>query len=185
MNHPLTDNLVNDSTELCFVSDYKKYFEFFLKSKLSHLTDVRRIIFTKNVIKVSLNLGIEPEISIDLLNSNEKIDFNLLNSKLNLAYSDFIPINKAKYDDIKKLLNYVILPENATFYDDKNLKSIESKTSNIINNLELNTELDFVNVRESVFKNVYVKSKIEFVIIHVCVKRIYVKIMFVNKYLIK
>jgi hypothetical protein len=143
VNHPLTDNLVNDSTELCFVSDYKKYFEFFLKSKLSHLTDVRRMKFTKNDIKVSLNLGIEPEISIDLLNSNEKIDFNLLNSKLNLAYSDFIPINKAKYDDIKKLLNYVILPENATFYDDKNLKFIESKTSNIINNLELNTELDF------------------------------------------
>ena len=143
VNYPLTDNLVGDSTELCYVSDYETYFETYLKTKLIHLIEVRRIKFTRNDIKVSLNLWIEPEINIDLYKSDEKIDLNSLNSNLTPAYSDFIPINKAKYDDIKKLLNYIVIPESSTFYSDKYLKFNESETKVLSNNSE--------NIRESSF----------------------------------
>jgi hypothetical protein len=54
----------------------------------------------------------------------------VLKSNLKLAYNDFLPINKAKYLDIKKLLNYVILPNN-TFYNDHYLKFKEPETYNI------------------------------------------------------
>jgi hypothetical protein len=32
------------------------------------------------------------------------------------AINDSIPINKEKFENIKKLLNYVVLPERTTFY---------------------------------------------------------------------
>ncbi len=48
---------------------------------------------------------------------------------LKLAYNDFLPIKKAKYRDLKKLLNYVTLPQNVTFYSDNYLKFKGTETS--------------------------------------------------------
>jgi hypothetical protein len=119
---------MKDSSDVCKVYDYKSLFEVHLKSQLTHLTEVRRVKFTKNDIKISLNLNSEPEHKIDLMKSEEKIEINELTKNLKLAYDDFLPIKKAKYLDIKKLLNHVILPKNATFYSDEYLKYRESET---------------------------------------------------------
>jgi hypothetical protein len=55
VNHPLTDNLVRDSSDICTIYDYKEFFEPFLKSKLTYLTEVRRLKFTEHDIKISLD----------------------------------------------------------------------------------------------------------------------------------
>jgi predicted extracellular nuclease len=53
VNHYLTDDLNPDSSNLCTVFDYNNFLDLYLKSKVSHLTEVRRIRFTENSIKVS------------------------------------------------------------------------------------------------------------------------------------
>ncbi len=52
-----------------------------------------------------------------------------MKKKLKLAYNDFLPIKKSKYQDLKKLLNYVTLPQNVTFYSDNYLKFKGTETS--------------------------------------------------------
>jgi len=76
VNHPLTDNLVPDSSDICIVYDYKEFLEPFLKSKLSYLTEVRRLKFTEHNIKVSLDLSLEPDTKLNLLKFEQKFDMN-------------------------------------------------------------------------------------------------------------
>ncbi len=67
-------------------------------------------------------MNLEPDIRINLHENDLEIDYENLFSSLNPAYNDFLPITKAKYEDIKKLLSYVDLPTGSTFYDEKHLK---------------------------------------------------------------
>jgi hypothetical protein len=124
VNHPLTNDLMPDSSEICTIYEYKNIFDNHLKSNLAHLTEVRRMKFTKNNIKISLDLAKEPDLELILYkkNSDNNIGINQLNSEIRPAYNDFLPISKAKYENIKMLLNYITLPLNATFYSDNYLK---------------------------------------------------------------
>jgi hypothetical protein len=122
VNFPLTDNLIPDNTPIVTVFNYKELMENCLRPHLTHLTEVRRVKFIKNSIKVSIDLTLEPDIDLTLLKNDFYVDLKLLFSNIKPAYDNFIPHNKAKYDDIKKLLNYVNLPKEATFYDEKYLK---------------------------------------------------------------
>ncbi len=65
----------------------------------------------------------EPEIEIQLIKANKSINgLTRLFENLKPAYDDFLPIKKEKFNDIKKLLNYIILPEGTTLYSNKYLK---------------------------------------------------------------
>jgi hypothetical protein len=65
----------------------------------------------------------EPEIEIQLIKANKSINgLTQLFENLKPAYDDFLPIKKKKFNDIKKLLNYIVLPEGTTFYSNEYLK---------------------------------------------------------------
>jgi hypothetical protein len=125
VNHSLTDNLISDGSPIVKVLDFKSLMENHLKQSLEHLTQVRRIKFSRSEIKISLDLRIEPDIELKLLKTDENsLDINNFFNDIKLAYSDFLPIRKEKLDNIKKLLTYVSIPQEITFYD--SLKSIEN-----------------------------------------------------------
>lgn len=127
VNHPLTDDLKPDSSDICTVFDYKTFFDPFLKPKLNHLKEVRRMKLTKNSVKISLDLSKDQDTDLNLYKSNENIDFFHMKSNVNLAYNDFLPIKIKKYKNIKMLLNYIKLPPSATFYSNNYLKCKESE----------------------------------------------------------
>jgi hypothetical protein len=51
-------------------------------------------------------------------------------------YEDYITIRKEKYEDIKKLLNYVSLPKGTPFYSDSYLKIKTNSNKKLFNSLE-------------------------------------------------
>ncbi len=112
----MTDDLISDRTPITKVLDYKKYFETFLVNNVEQLTQIRKIIFNKNGIFATNNLLSETfDININLIKPNinvEKFDFK----NLAKAYEGFRPIKQAKYNDVKKLLQYIIIPSNVEFY---------------------------------------------------------------------
>ncbi len=63
-------------------------------------------------------MNFEPDVGINLHKNDLEIDYENLFSSLNPAYNDFLPITKAKYEDIKKLLSYINLPTGSMFYDE-------------------------------------------------------------------
>jgi hypothetical protein len=75
------------------------------------------------MVKVSLDLRKKSEIELKLTKLHQNlIGFNELYPNLKPVYEDYIPIRKEKYEHIKKLLNYVSLPEGANFYSNSYLK---------------------------------------------------------------
>jgi hypothetical protein len=95
----------------------------YLRPNLEHLTEVRIIEFTNNSVKVSLDLRKEPEIEIQLIKANKSINgLTQLFENLKPAYNDFLAIKKEKLNDIKKLFNYIVLPEGTTFYSNEYFK---------------------------------------------------------------
>ena len=125
INYPLTDNLISDGSPIVKVLDFKSLMENHLKQTLDHLTQVRRIKFSKSEVKISLDLRSEPDIELKLLKTPENsLDINKFFDDIKLSYSDFLPIRKEKLDNIKKLLTYVSKPKDTTFYDI--LKPIEN-----------------------------------------------------------
>jgi hypothetical protein len=77
-----------------------KFFETFLVNNVKKLTQIRKIKFTQNGIFATTNLLSENfELEINLIKSDiiEKFDFITLNN----AYKSYLPLKKAKFDDIK------------------------------------------------------------------------------------
>ncbi len=99
-NFPLTDDLEPDGTPIITVKEYKKFFEKFSVNNVKKLTQIRKIKFTQNGIFATTNLLSENfELEINLIKSDiiEKFDFITLNN----AYKSYLPLKKAKFDDIK------------------------------------------------------------------------------------
>jgi hypothetical protein len=117
VNHPLTDDLKPDGKPIIIVKDYKKFFDRFLVSSVEKLSQIRKIKFTKNGIFATTKLLSENfELNLNLIKSDlniENFDFNTLNN----AYESYLPIKKSKFNDVKNLLRYVLIPENVKFYD--------------------------------------------------------------------
>jgi hypothetical protein len=64
-----------------------------------------------------LDLRQKPDIELNLIKNNSNIlGITQKYSSLKPAINDFISSNKKKFENIKKLLNYVVLPERTTFY---------------------------------------------------------------------
>jgi hypothetical protein len=134
-NYSLSNDLSIDGHKIVKVLDYKNLMSDYLLSNLEHLSNVRIIEFSKESIKVSLDLRKKPEIELKLVKANQSIiGLDKLYSNLKPAYEHFLPIKKEKYEDIKKLLNYCCLPEGTTFYSDDYLKINENHCSKSIKN---------------------------------------------------
>jgi hypothetical protein len=53
---------------------------------------------------------------VNAFNNSNILGITQKYSSLKPAINDSISINKEKFENIKKLLNYVVLPERTTFY---------------------------------------------------------------------
>src|SRR5262249_21205022 len=116
VDFPLTDDLQPNDTRIAYVKEFKTYFDNFIVNLVDSLAQIRKIKFTKNGIYGTTNLKSNIfEIPIHLIKPNfvsEDINYHGLNN----AYNGFLPIKKFKYDDIKRLLNYVPLSSSITIY---------------------------------------------------------------------
>jgi hypothetical protein len=117
VNFPLTDDLKHDGSNIITVKNFKDYFENFLANSVDQLTQIRKIKFNKNSVFATTNLFSEIfNINVNLLKPNLNIDkFELQN--LRNVNEDFRPIKQSKFNDVKKLLKYVIIPPNVKFYE--------------------------------------------------------------------
>ena len=76
----------------------------YLLPNLEHLSNVRIIEFSKESIKVSLDLRKKPQIELKLVKANQSIiGLDKLYSNLKSTYEHFLLIKKEKYEDIKKI----------------------------------------------------------------------------------
>ncbi len=156
VNHSLSNDLSNDGHQVVKVYDFKSLMDNYLKTNLDYLTDVRIIEFTKMNTKISLDLRQKPQIELKLIKKDKNIlGFTQFYTQLKCAYNDFLPIKQEKYDDIKKLLNYVNLPEGTTFYSDDYLK-IKLKTNNK-KNLANNEEFNYCKCKGQCIKKCFCK----------------------------
>jgi hypothetical protein len=116
-NFPFTDDLQPDGSNIVIIKNFKKHFENILVNSVEHLTQIRKIKFNKEgVCATTDHLSENYEINVNLVKPNfvlEKFNFD----NLEKAYNGFLPIKKPKLNDVKKLLEYVILPPNVNFYD--------------------------------------------------------------------
>ncbi len=81
------------------------------------MSNIRKIKFNRNGIFATTELLSDSfNMNINLLRSNvfvDKFDFQ----SLKYAYNNFLPIKKTKFDDVKHLLKYVVIPQNVKFFD--------------------------------------------------------------------
>ncbi len=113
----MTNDLKPDVTPIIKINDYKKFFNPFIKPKLDYCSEVRLIKFKKNSCKISPTLNEPKFTALNLFKNN--FDSNSLIKRIDtieLAYGNFLPINRDKLYDINKLIEPIILPENVTFF---------------------------------------------------------------------
>jgi hypothetical protein len=83
---------------------------------LKHLLDVRIIEFSKESIKVSLDLRKKQEIELKLVKANQSIiGLDKLYSNLKPAYEHFLPIRRKNMKTSKNCLTIVVFPKERLF----------------------------------------------------------------------
>jgi hypothetical protein len=70
----------------------------------------------------------------------ENFNFNNLNN----AYNSYLPLKKAKFEDVKKLLKYVLIPENCKFYSTLFSFNSNTKISKTKSKIELSLKNEIV-----------------------------------------
>jgi len=141
LEHPLTDDLCDDGTPVAIVFDFKTVLEPILnpptgimKMKgfiLDQDGEIRARVTTDGPYNQNFHVR-KPETTL-----------NLLKQSVNLsprAHNDFIPLAKAKYDNIQMLLLNVLIPENKIFYE--SLKPIGNGTVHQPGNQDLQAFLN-------------------------------------------
>ena len=119
VEHPLTNDLKNDSTPVVKVTNYKAILDPYLHP-LTNIAGIRGLSFKRST-RPSSRFSMIGECStpIATLKQEKKVKsiIDLLNpSMLPDAYLTFLPIKKAKLLDVKHLFQYVFLPDHVTFY---------------------------------------------------------------------
>jgi hypothetical protein len=127
VEHPFTDNLEMDSRPVVRVKDFKSSLDKVIKAP-EGIASLRGILFErlKNPVGRSSMTG-PLTFTLNLLKRGKSL--NTLKSAIQdcpLAFNGFLPIKKAKFDDIMSLLSHVHLPESVTFYT--SLKPLEMST---------------------------------------------------------
>ena len=119
VEHPLTNDLKNDSTPVVKVKNYKAILDPYLRPP-TNIASIRGLAFKRSTQPSSrFSMTGECSTPIATLKRGKKVKsiIDLLNSStLPDAYLTFLPIKKAKLLDVKHLLQYVFLPDHVTFY---------------------------------------------------------------------
>lgn len=118
VEHPLTDNLQHDGTPVVRIFDYKRNFQPILPASIKDFARYHGILFIQAGALGRKTMTGDPTERITLLkrgSGNGSLKSAL--QKLQPAYSDYLRIKHAKYNDIKVLLERVSLPDGASFYD--------------------------------------------------------------------
>lgn len=131
VQYPLTDNLVNDGTEIVTVKDYKTSVSSIV-APVTRIANFRGILFKPTGVFARLSMSGTMDLIVSLLRKGctwASAALAVRNAKE--AYSDFLPISAAKYDDLRYLLSRVSLPVETKFYDtvtrDKESKGTKKK----------------------------------------------------------
>ena len=120
VEHPLTDDLKQDSTPVVKVKDFKACFDPCLRPP-KNIAAVRGLLFKLGEQPSSrFSMTGECGTPIAILKRGKKIksiiDMIGAGSVLRNAYTTFLSIKRAKLLDVKHLLDYVFLPDHVTFY---------------------------------------------------------------------
>ena len=116
VQHPLTDDMQNDGTDIVIVKDYKTGLETVLKA-ITGISQLRGVKFQRGAAPLSRNtMTAQCSDIVTMLKRGKKLT-SLQAINLIDAYADFLPIKKAKYSDVKDLLTHINLPNDVTFYD--------------------------------------------------------------------
>ena len=127
VEHPLTNDLKNNSTLAMKIKNYKAILDPYLQPPIN-IASIRGLS-SKRSTQPSSRSSITGKCSTPMATLKQgkkvKLIIDLLNpSMLPDAYLTFLPIKKAKLLDVKHLLQYVFLPDYVTFY--AALKDVES-----------------------------------------------------------
>ena len=124
VEHPFTDNLEMDSRPVVRVKDFKSSLDKVIKAP-EGIASLRGILFERLKNPVGRSSMTGPLTSTLNLLKRGKSMSTLKSAIIDcpLAFNGFLPIKKAKFNDIMSLLSHVHLPESVTFYT--SLKPIE------------------------------------------------------------
>ena len=135
VEHPLTDDMLDDGTPIVKVKDYNKTFDQVLRPP-SGISGIGGLL---------LQQGKEPMCryvmtadcltSVTILKRGKKMS-SLVSAMANFlaAYRWYLPVKAAKLRDVLDLLKHVSLTENITFYS--HLESHEDNTAQVDEELE-------------------------------------------------
>ena len=115
MEHPLTDDMELDGTEIVDVKNYKLAFDPLVKA-INGISEFRGVIFSRGLLpKVRTAMTSSCTTEISILKRGKHIT-SLTSAELFPAYTSFLPIKAKNYDDVKALLSHVHLPQHVSFY---------------------------------------------------------------------
>ena len=119
VEHPLIDDLQSDGTLIMKLHDHRNAFDPLLHAPKG-ISTVRALQFKRGAIPQCqyLMMG-KCDVDVAVLKRGQKLRslINAINPLvLRRAYQTFLPIKAAKLVDVKQLLGYVHLPEQASFY---------------------------------------------------------------------
>ena len=128
VEHPLTDNMIQDGTPVVKVLDFKRAYDPLIKP-VTGISKFRGAKFERGNVPLSrISMTGECCDVIKTFKCGKKLS-TLLSLKPNRAYLNFLPVKTAKFHDICDLLTHVNLAEGVTFYS--NIHGIDGDTSDI------------------------------------------------------
>ncbi len=102
----MTDDLESDGTPIISVKGYEMFFETVLVNNIEKLSQIRKIKFNKKVVFATTDLQAEKfKLTLNLIKFDsilENFNFNSFNN----ANNSYLPLEKAQFEDVKKLLKY-------------------------------------------------------------------------------
>lgn len=129
VEHPLTDDLKPDGTSVVKVRDYKGALENVIKATVQSVTKVkgkkpikrgllemRGIMFTKDATFGRVTMTGDPTLPLKLRKPGVARFENVVKNAPT-AFSGYLRIKQAKYNDVKSLLQCAMIPDGVTFYD--------------------------------------------------------------------
>lgn len=117
VNHPLTDDLLDDGTPIVTVKDYKTPLDRLLAASVNGLKSVRGVVFRPASIRSRMTMAGDADTDVKLLKRGAKWH-SVVDAVQNAteAYDDYVSIKAAKVDDVNYLIQRVYLPAQVTFY---------------------------------------------------------------------
>lgn len=117
VEHPLTDDLKGDGTDVVKVLDYKKALTKVIATTVKDISKMKGVVFSRDGVRGRTTMNGDAMIVLSI--RKRGISAKSLQHALSAAvpaYSTYISIKEKKFIDIKCLLERIPLPETATFY---------------------------------------------------------------------